>query len=91
MYRNATDPLTLPGPSSTGSQVRTYSTATPACATETRVYPVLGNLSPVRKTTARDAIVRALAATDGNRRRAAQALGIGLRTLYEKLKRYGIG
>jgi two-component system response regulator FlrC len=39
----------------------------------------------------RDAIVRALAATDGNRRRAAQALGIGLRTLYEKLKRYGIG
>jgi two-component system response regulator FlrC len=39
----------------------------------------------------RDAIVRALAATQGNRRRAAQALGIGLRTLYEKLKRYGIG
>jgi two-component system response regulator FlrC len=39
----------------------------------------------------KDAIVRALAATQGNRRRAAQALGIGLRTLYEKLKRYGIG
>ena len=39
----------------------------------------------------RDAIVRALAATQGNRRRAAQALGIGLRTLYEKLKRYGVG
>jgi two-component system response regulator FlrC len=38
----------------------------------------------------RDAIVRALAVTEGNRRRAAQALGIGLRTLYEKLKRYGI-
>jgi two-component system response regulator FlrC len=38
----------------------------------------------------KDAIVRALAATQGNRRRAAQALGIGLRTLYEKLKRYGI-
>ena len=39
----------------------------------------------------KDAIVRALAATQGNRRKAAQALGIGLRTLYDKLKRYGIG
>ena len=39
----------------------------------------------------RDAITRALAATQGNRRRAAAALGIGLRTLYDKLKRYGIG
>ena len=38
----------------------------------------------------KEAIVRALAASSGNRRRAAQALGIGLRTLYEKLKRYGI-
>jgi two-component system response regulator FlrC len=39
----------------------------------------------------RDAIVRALASTQGNRRKAAAALGIGLRTLYDKLKRYGIG
>ncbi len=38
----------------------------------------------------RDAIARALAASQGNRRRAAQALGIGLRTLYEKLRRYGL-
>ena len=37
------------------------------------------------------AIRRALAAVDGNRRLAAERLGIGLRTLYEKLKRYGIG
>ncbi len=37
------------------------------------------------------AIVRALAEVDGNRMRAADALGIGVRTLYEKLKRYGIG
>ena len=36
----------------------------------------------------REAIARALAASQGNRRKAAQALGIGLRTLYEKLKRY---
>jgi len=38
----------------------------------------------------REAILRALEAVDGNRRRAAARLGIGLRTLYEKLKRYGI-
>jgi two-component system response regulator FlrC len=39
----------------------------------------------------RSAIERALAESQGNRRRAAERLGIGLRTLYEKLKRYGLG
>jgi two-component system response regulator AtoC len=38
----------------------------------------------------REAIVRALASVEGNRRRAAKLLGIGERTLYDKLKRYGI-
>jgi two-component system, NtrC family, response regulator AtoC len=38
----------------------------------------------------REAIQRALAEAGGNRRRAAEKLGIGLRTLYEKLKRYDI-
>jgi two-component system response regulator FlrC len=38
----------------------------------------------------RIAIERALAETQGNRRKAAERLGIGLRTLYEKLKRYGL-
>ena len=37
------------------------------------------------------AIERALLTVDGNRRKAAEKLGIGLRTLYEKLKRYEIG
>ncbi len=36
----------------------------------------------------REAIVRALDAVSGNRRLAAERLGIGLRTLYDKLKRY---
>jgi DNA-binding NtrC family response regulator len=36
----------------------------------------------------RDAIVRTLAAVGGNRKDAAERLGIGLRTLYDKLKRY---
>jgi two-component system response regulator FlrC len=39
----------------------------------------------------RTAIEHALAATGGNRRLAAARLGIGLRTLYDKLKRYGLG
>jgi two-component system response regulator FlrC len=38
----------------------------------------------------RDTIHEALAAVGGNRRRAADRLGIGLRTLYDKLKRYQI-
>jgi two-component system response regulator FlrC len=38
----------------------------------------------------REAIMQALDAEDGNRKRAAARLGIGLRTLYEKLKKYGV-
>ncbi len=58
----------------------------PAASTSTTVEAPLA-MEDVEK----DAITRALAASQGNRRRAAQALGIGLRTLYEKLKRYGLG
>ena len=36
----------------------------------------------------REAIEQALAAVGGNRKEAAERLGIGLRTLYDKLKRY---
>ena len=38
----------------------------------------------------REAIERALALVGGNRRTAAERLGIGLRTLYDKRKRYGL-
>jgi len=38
----------------------------------------------------REAIEHALALVGGNRRVAAERLGIGLRTLYDKLKRYGL-
>jgi two-component system response regulator HydG len=38
----------------------------------------------------RDAIVENLRVFDGNREKVAQALGIGERTLYRKLKEYGI-
>jgi two-component system response regulator AtoC len=39
----------------------------------------------------RDAIEQTLAAVGGNRKEAAERLGIGLRTLYDKLKRYRLG
>jgi DNA-binding NtrC family response regulator len=35
-------------------------------------------------------IQQTLAAVGGNRRQAAAKLGIGLRTLYDKLKRYDL-
>ena len=38
----------------------------------------------------REAIKRALARVNGNRRLAAEQLGLGLRTLYDKLKRYDL-
>ncbi|HEY5947487.1 MAG TPA: sigma-54 dependent transcriptional regulator [Kofleriaceae bacterium] len=38
----------------------------------------------------KEAILAALASVDGNRRRAAELLGIGERTLYDKLKKYGV-
>ena len=38
----------------------------------------------------KDAILQALEVVGGNRRRAAELLGIGERTLYDKLKRYGV-
>jgi len=36
------------------------------------------------------AIVRALAQVEGNRKQAAELLGIGVRTLYDKIKRYDL-
>jgi two-component system response regulator FlrC len=38
----------------------------------------------------RESILAALAAHDGNRRKAAEQLGIGLRTLYARLREYGM-
>ncbi len=46
--------------------------------------------APTMEEAEQAAIRRALAQCGGNRKKAAEHLGIGLRTLYEKLKRYGI-
>ena len=43
---------------------------------------------PTMEEAEKEAISKALSHFDGNRRRAAEHLGIGLRTLYDKLKRY---
>jgi DNA-binding NtrC family response regulator len=41
-------------------------------------------------TVEKQAILEALAAVGGHRKKAADRLGIGERTLYDKLKAYGI-
>jgi len=46
--------------------------------------------APTMEEAEQGAIRRALAQCGGNRKKAAEHLGIGLRTLYEKLKKYGI-
>ncbi len=47
-------------------------------------------LAPAVAETERKAILRALAVADGNKLEAARLLGIGERTLWSKLKKYGI-
>ena len=47
---------------------------------------IINNLEELEK----EAIIRALKETDGNRAKAAGMLGIGVRTLYRKLESYQI-
>jgi len=58
--------------------------------------PATGEAAPQRRARSladaeRDLIAETLAGVGGNRQKAAERLGIGLRTLYDKLKRHGIG
>jgi DNA-binding NtrC family response regulator len=50
---------------------------------------VRGGIRPLAELE-RDAILAALAEVGGNRRRAAELLGIGERTLYEKIRKFGL-
>ncbi len=65
-------------PSETAAGTATVPAATPS--------PTDGSLADLERQT----IERTLAAVGGNRRAAAAKLGIGLRTLYDKLKRYDL-
>ncbi len=58
---------------------------------ETPALAAAGNAGGKLEDMEKHAIIQALQAVQGNRRQAAQQLGIGERTLYEKLKRYGLG
>ncbi|MCP3164203.1 sigma-54-dependent transcriptional regulator [Myxococcus qinghaiensis] len=65
----------------------------PTSAPATTVQPTSGTVRLPDKTLEeleRMAIDQAIADEGGNRKRAAQRLGIGLRTLYDKLRRYGM-
>ena len=69
---------------------------TPALAALKKAKELLGDdprpwLAEGRAHLAASRPLKALDAFEGNRRKAADHLGIGLRTLYEKLKRYGFG
>jgi two-component system, NtrC family, response regulator AtoC len=51
--------------------------------------PTSGEVKPLAELE-KEAILHALEVVGGNRRRAAELLGIGERTLYDKLKKYGV-
>ncbi len=53
------------------------------------VGPSSGEVKPLVELE-KEAILHALEVVGGNRRRAAELLGIGERTLYDKLKKYGV-
>jgi two-component system response regulator FlrC len=55
-----------------------------------RATPAASATATTLEALERQAIAAALAAVGGNRREAAARLDIGLRTLYDKLKRYGL-
>jgi len=69
------------------SHLRLEASTAPGPAPASGASPTVKPLADLE----REAIDRALAETGGNRREAAERLGIGVRTLYEKLKRYGLG
>ena len=50
----------------------------------------LDEISDLKPELEREALQRAPALAGGNRRAAAERLGIGLRALYDKLERYGL-
>lgn len=82
------EPMGYPGPARGGVAAGASAKIAAAAAGPTDTADTAGAIT--LEDMEREAIERALAAVEGNRRKAAERLGIGLRTLYDKLKRYGI-
>jgi two-component system response regulator AtoC len=59
-------------------------------APRTTAHALGGTLEEAVEAAEREAITAALAGVNGNRREAAKALGVSLRTLFYKIERYGI-
>jgi DNA-binding NtrC family response regulator len=76
----------IPEARSTGTSNEAFGTIEPSSDPAGETLVAEGSLAELERQT----ILRTLAAVNGNRRRAATKLGIGLRTLYEKLKRYDL-
>jgi DNA-binding NtrC family response regulator len=70
----------------TGASDSAFGTIEPSSEPAGETLVADGSLAELERQT----ILRTLAAVSGNRRLAATKLGIGLRTLYEKLKRYDL-
>jgi len=64
--------------------------ARPGAASAAQAEPAAGPGPQTLEALERRAIERALERHGGHRRRAAEDLGIGVRTLYDKLKRYDL-
>jgi DNA-binding NtrC family response regulator len=83
MHRDVRELLTLVRQSVAGRPVETMKEVFPTGAGLGSEIQTLSQLE-------RAAIQEALRATDGNRRKAAELLGISERTLYRKIKEYGL-
>ena len=81
---HSTTPLLLPPPLAEKQRKRVFTSDTPgASETETEIRTL--------DTLEKQAIADALEACDGNKRRTAKVLGINERTLYRKIRKYGLG
>ena len=75
-----------------GLTIRPADLAEPGAAPAAAVTPTpIGGTIPTMEEAERQLIESALEHYEGNRRKAAEHLGIGVRTLYDKLKRFGMG
>ncbi len=81
---HSTTPLLLPPPLAEKQRKWVFTSDTPgASETETEIRTL--------DTLEKQAIADALEACDGNKRRTAKVLGINERTLYRKIRKYGLG